>query len=227
MHQKTYGVMQALWGFYSLQKKHRRFIIGGALGLTASVSLFFGYRWYSFARESEAQKHFIKCVEDFHSVFVQGGNWARVAVSCEQGAFMNKGTYWEPYFYAYQAQALVNDGKLNAAIDALDMTLSLMPYRSPARSAYAIMHALMTLDSVDSTRHEAALQALRKIAHNSSDIASDEALFYLGYYYWQHDKSSEAYGEWQALVKRDQDDRTSSSPWAGLAEPLLEQITVS
>lgn len=189
---------------------------------------FLVYRWHSGHREEAAQRRFSDCVKEYtNTATVQSGhqNWNMIVGLFELGAQEYAGTSLEPFYRAYQAQALLKDNKLSEAVVAMDQAVAKMSPENELYSMYALKNVLMHIDadiSNDSReKNEAQLVAL---AEDKNNKQRDEALFYLGRYYLSQGNSKRSQEVLQELMSISATDKHAASPWAKEAEQLLKQV---
>jgi predicted negative regulator of RcsB-dependent stress response len=200
--------------------------VGIAFGFSIlALFSFFGHRWYVGYRERAAQKQLGYYLAEFAQAkqadtpfaWQQAGSLFRV------GYDQNKSSYLAPYFLFYQASALFNAGNQQEAITILDDAIKNLS-GSPFLNMYKTKRALMLLDMNDVVSQERGLKELEAIAHDATNLQADLAQFYLGRYYWTHDRVDDAKKIWTELVESQKAEKIAASPWAAQAASLLDSI---
>lgn len=192
-------------------------------------SCFLGYRAYSLHRSQAAQRRFSTDMKQYISaVQEQPGhqNWQMIAGIFEEGAHEYENTSLAPFFLAYQAQALLKDNKLAEASKAMDRAVSLMSQDNPFYYTYSLTSILMGLDAAEAQNRptDDLEKKLIDVAHTKNNKQRDEALFYLGRYYWYKNNMPQARATLEELISLQSTDKNAVSPWVNQAEMLIKQI---
>jgi tetratricopeptide (TPR) repeat protein len=196
-----------------------------ALALLAAWLMMFGYRWYNARRDMAAQYAFARAMEQFaQAQHTKTDSWAYVESAFKFGYEQHSSSNLAPYFLAFQAQALLNQGKQQEALDLLNKTIAMIPTSSPLISLYKTKKALVMIDSQDQTQHDAGLQELISMAHDAKNRYRDEAMYYLGLYYASLGDVEHARAEWNLLVQAFPAQGQVGSVYAELAQARLEQL---
>jgi predicted negative regulator of RcsB-dependent stress response len=205
----------------ALYTKYASIACGVAL---VATGLFYGYRWYVVYREREAQA----VLSDYIHKAQSGSEASLAAIETlfQEGAQKQSGSYLEPYFLVFQANALIKEGKLDDAIAVMEKAIADMSKNNLLLPLFETKRALMQLDSGVEATKQAGFQKLTELAHNVNNPYADMALFFLGNYYWSADKLDDAKQVWQELIEAQRKQEiVASSPWAQLAHSKLQQIT--
>ncbi len=176
-------------------------------------------------RERNAQKALSASLAESFNAQYRGDHvdWNLIARNDMQAAEDNSSSSLKPYFLALQADALSKAGDAAKALEVMDTMLNSMSSRDPLMPLYALKRALMQLDAQEQTTQERGLAVLEQLARDTSNEYQDAAQFYLGHYYWTHDKTDKAQQVWQALVAERRVETGMRSPWADLASSKLSQ----
>ena len=193
----------------------------GILGLS-----FLTYRWYVTYREQAAQKVFAEYMIAYNQAMQSGSeqDWARAEVLLKLGYDRHARSYIAPYFLAFQAQALIQQGKKQEALAAMNAMVAAASAKSPVFNLFKTKRALMMLDAEDESMQQQGLEELMQLGREAKNIYNDMALFYLGRYYWALDKIDEARTIWQELVDGQWHEQLAPSPWVQEAKQKLNQI---
>jgi tetratricopeptide (TPR) repeat protein len=203
-----------------LYTKYATFALCGALVLTG---LFFARKWYVVYREREAQAVLAEYIHKSHD---SNASLAAVEMLFQQGAQEQNGSYLEPYFSLFQANAMIKEGKLDDAIGVMTNAIARMASDNLLLPLFEIKQALMQLDSALEATQEVGLKKLTELAQRVNNQYADMASFFLGNYYWSMNKLDEAKTVWQGLIEAQRKEQmVASSPWAQLAQMKLQQIT--
>ncbi len=214
----------------ALLDREDNFKYGKQVGIAVGFSIlalfsFYGHRWYVGYRERSAQKQFGHYLAEFAQAKQADTPyaWQQAASLFRVGYDQNKSSYLAPYFLVYQASAVFNAGNQQEGIAILDGAINDL-LGSPFLSMYKTKRALMLLDMNDAASQERGLKELEAVAHDASNIQADLAQYYLGRYYWTHDRVDDAKKIWTELVESQKAEKIAASPWAAQAATLLDSI---
>lgn len=194
------------------------------IGVIALKS-FFLYRWYVNYREQGAQKTLAQSLKEYYKATKTGSleDWNSVEALFKLGYEQHANSYIAPYFLAYQADALIHQHKLYDALPVLEQMLTVLPEKSSLFFLFKLKYAQVHIDIPQ--YKQTGLQELTELARNAHNPYRDEALFYLGNYYWVHDQTEEAKKVWQELVDSQWQQPTKPSPWIQEVQSKLKQIS--
>jgi hypothetical protein len=193
--------------------------------LIVAAKAFFLYHWYVEYREQSAQKMLAQSLKEYYKAAKTNSveDWDAVAALCKVGYEQHANSYIAPYFLAYQAEALIQQHKLKDALPVLEQVFLIMSEKSPLFFLFKLKYALVHLDIPQYT--QTGLQELIELARNEKNPYHDTALFYLGNYYWVQDQMQEAKKVWQELIDTHWQQHMNPSPWVGLVQEKLKQIS--
>ena len=205
--------------YYLGTKAGLRNSIIAALVLVLCAGAFAAYHWYSIHREEQAHKVFARSMEEFEQA-VTGDDmskWSSVEQAFAAGYKSYSSSSLAPYFLAFQAEAQVQQNKLEEARTTLANSLKHIAKSSPLYYLYATKLALMSMDAEDMSVHESGKKMLAQLADDQKNPQRDMALYYLGYCsFVAHDREN-AEIAWSKLLQSGAD-----SVWAHLAQAKLE-----
>jgi predicted negative regulator of RcsB-dependent stress response len=209
-----------LYSFYN--KYHAA--VHGVLAGTALVAVgWYGYNWYSVKQEYRAQRDFAESAEDYYKLFASAKN-AKAWQDIEQGlafrAQQNKSSRLAPYFKVYQADALLQEGKTEDAMQLLNNAIQDLKQDSPLYFLYRIKRALIKLDASSEEMRKEGDSELDQLSQDIHNSYRDMAAYYRGYYAWNRGNKAEARQIWSNINKV----ATPNSPWAQLAFVKLQGI---
>lgn len=208
------------------RKRRRRYIryaIGAGACIVLLGTLIGLYRWYSVYRERVAEKSLALCMDSFLTANrSMQPRWADVAEQCAHEATTHTHSYLYPYFKALQTEALVKSDDMTHALEVMEVMHASMRSSDPLYNLFALKYALMQLDSADEAVKARGLEALKRLAENSSNLYTDAAQFYLGQYYWSNNQVDEARGVWKQLLSARRMEQGMTSPWAEIAVPKID-----
>ena len=206
-----------------------------AAGLCMAMFVgYMGYRWFVVSRNQTAQKAFSEYVQDYQLALKENNpqEWDRLASLFAFGWNQYSSSSLAPYFLLIQSDIQLHQGKRDESVATLTQAIKGLS-DTKMTAMLEIKRALIQLDSDDQTVSEAGLQELVRLARAShSDLNDyrvnpyrDMALFYLGRYYWAHNKIDEAQKTWQELVDGELIDKSNQSPWVNEAKATLQQLS--
>ena len=182
------------------------------------------YKYYMYSREATAQKVLTECIAEFDKAKGGMGSWLDVEVALDMAYKQNSGSKLAPYFLAFKADAMHNQGKTKEAIEQLQISLNKMDKESGMFGAFSAKLALMKLDAQDEALQKEGLAELQ-VASEKDNSGQGVALFYLGSYYWGKDDFVNAKEAWSKLVALSGEKEDAPlSPYARMAKEKLELI---
>jgi hypothetical protein len=213
----------------SFWQENKYYFLGGGL-IVVVAGGFYGYRAYTTQRNAEAFGVLGRYVERY--LKADNKKDARLddgALALESRSF--SGSAASPFFTAYEAQDLLNQGKIAEAAPMLKNAVAAMPSGSPLTALYKVKLALVQLDLADQASREEGLKGLKALADDQSSPAWDVASYYLGRYHWVKNEVDEAKKIWSdalAVIEKAHATGTASrysdSPWLARAERTLKSI---
>ncbi len=221
-------------------KKNKKSAIIAVVGVAFLATAATGYWFYRTHVREQAHKALIQALKYYDGAVgkmssADAGNmffsseaekWQKTEQVFKDGYENYKSTELAPMFRAYQAEALLNLGKLDEAIVALTSAVDKIK-NTAVKDFYRIKLALMKLDSSKELDKQQGLGALKMIADDTQSIAHESALYQLGAYYWSEKKFTEAKNYWQMLlVKYGTRDAKQPSPYAEKVKEKLALLSV-
>lgn len=212
-----------LFNFDSKGGGERMRNFGVAIGVLILFGVFYiGYRWYVVSREETVQKIFSGAVMEYNKAKTPEQLEAMV-VEFNSGHDAYSGSHLAPYFTAYEVDSLLELGKLDEALAALDDLIASLSSSNPLINMYKTKRALLKFDIEDASVQAAGLTELQALAQDKKNQNRDMAQFYLGLYYFSADNLADAKKVWLELVEQSTDAK-NSSPWAQEAEQKLASL---
>lgn len=205
--------------FFIKYKNHFMAVVV-AVGLMIGAAVYF--RMSRLKLEASAQQALSESLDDFNKAFDNPELWYDVEISAKTGYKQFSSSSLAPYFLVLQAEALMQQGKIQDSLAIMDSMLKSLVTNSPLYYLFKIKYARMKLDSNDANQEASGLQDLIALSNDKKNNQQDEARYYLGLHYMNHDDLEKAHMVWQELVKAEQDSETIS-PWALMAEQALQQ----
>lgn len=226
---------------YALERKNHLLVL--LLIILGIIGLSIGYYFYREGLQKRAQKDLVKDIAvlqapvhtpdmqnealklDSEFFTSQEEKWTKVAQNFESDFQKNKGSGVAPMFLAYQADALINLGKLDSAVQVLKKLVNMAP-ESAVKSYYKVKLALVSIDSGNKDFEKEGLEVLKSIGLESQNSAQPMALYYLGQYYWFAKNFDEAKNYWNQLILKYGKKVEKPSIWAEKAKVYLKLISV-
>jgi tetratricopeptide (TPR) repeat protein len=199
-------------------------LVLGALALVALLGLWWVYSQFAGQKEKDAQKTLASCIELYDQAVGASETsvpWSTVETACKRAHDEYANSNLAPYFLAYQAEALVKQNKTDEAITVMTQMMKSMSKNSPLYYVYATKLALIEIDSNDSTAHAQGLKRLEELAADPKNQQRDEALYYVGLYFWHLNDRVKAKEAWQTLAELSPNAQEASSPWMQLVSERL------
>lgn len=212
-------------------------VVGTVVGLCI-----YGYSSYRTSKNQNAYKTFMECMRYFDAPVndkQKSGDididtihfasreekWEKVASIFNKAYYDNPSNGISPFFLAFEAEALLNQGKRDRAVELLSQAT--LEIKDPVlKSYYSLKLALMKLDSTDNEAHrQSGFDMLRALAEDSQNQVQDAALFYLGSHFWYERNFELAKNYWNQLLLSCGPDSKNPSPWAEQAKEKLKLIT--
>lgn len=196
----------------------------GLLVIGAVVTGWYGYRWFSYSKEEQAQRALSQCYAQFETASKdKAPDWQAVEKACALTYQNYANSTAAPYLLALQSDIALQQDKKEDAITFMDKAVIALPSSSTVYYLYKTKRALMNIDSADEKRVESGLSELQQVAFDANNKNNDEALFYLGLYHWQKNDVEKAQQAWQPLTTMPVNVE-GGSPWASLAQEKLKLL---
>lgn len=196
-------------------------LIGIAVFFVGLLVLFYAHKLWVVKRERAAQYDFSSLMTEYETLSREKNpEWDGLLDKFEKNYEKHASSSLLPYYLGYKVRILLHQGKKEDAIQSLDTIIAAMP-GSSVLAVYEMERALVQLDSADKSTQSVGLEALKKLAHDTSNQFRDGAQYYLGSYYWAHNEIDAARQVWQQLVDEQHDEKMAPSPWAGLVRDKL------
>jgi len=211
-------------------RKNKWYVVGGSLLVLLSGG-FYAYRSYMVQRNAEGFGGLGHYVERYlkNDSKKEVARLDDGALALEAQSFV--GTAAAPYFSTYEAQDLLNQGKISEAAQVLKKAVANMPASSPLTALYSVKLALVQLDVDDKTVNAEGMALLKNIADDTKSPAWDAAVYYLGRYAWVKGDIEGAKKIWSPALELVAKARTegvsnryNESPWLSRADMLLKSI---
>jgi len=220
--------------------RYKKQVLIGVLALIVAIVGLIGYSYYREWVQAAAYKDLIEALRYYDAPVASGktvitdqtiefgsdtDKWKKVEEVCGRCYSKHSSAGIAPMFQAYQAEALAQQGKTEAAITLLESAIGRLP--SPAmKNFYALKLSLMKMDSDKDAVQKEGLLALKKIATETGNYAHEAGLYYLGYYFWNQKDYAQTKNYWQQLmVKYGSKDIKQQSGFAELVKPKLKLIS--
>lgn len=195
--------------------------IAGVLVLVAGV---WGYRSYTYRKESAAQVAFAEDMTLYREAMQgQADIWPQVEQKSSTDYEHYKHSSMAPYFLMIKADSLAKQAKGAQAIEVIGTVVASLPKESPVMPLYKTKLALMKIDMQDDALRAQGVDELRKLALDKDNKNNDVAQYYLGLYHWTRNELTEALDIWKNLVASQASEKLAASPWASLAQEKLAQ----
>lgn len=207
--------------------QHKRSVGMAFVLVLLAAGGFLGYRSYRVSLEQQAYHSFADYMQDFQDAekSENSAEWKRLADMLGHAYVQHKGTSLAPLFLSLKADVQSKLGETVEALNTLQRALDAMPIKSKLSSLLSVKQAMMKLDAKDEELSQLGLKQLAAIGRDKDEEYKDLALFYLGRYYWAHDKLDDAKASWNELVDSSWQDKAHSSPWVAEAKQKLQQIS--
>ena len=198
--------------------------------LCVGVGGYFGYRWYAVSREQNTQLVLAEHVEELQRIIAGSpeaisAQLAQLEASLSFDYGRHKSSVTSQLFLLVQADVQIKQGKHAEAVGTLQQAINALSSDSPLLNLIKTNRALLQLDSADDATQQAGLQELIALARDKDNTQSDFALFYLGRYYWAHDKLEDAKLAWQELLDTPVYTQSFPSPWVYEAQEAIAQMS--
>ena len=208
-----------------------------ALGVAGS---YYGYQMYIQKRESKAYEAFIEVTHaykkaeeaSFRSVMPNKTStdnleiiWKDVEVIVDAGYTANSSSYLAPFFLAYKANVMVEQGKpVDEAYEYMKQACAKSSTRSEFHDVLRLKAAKMACDCSDESVQAQGLKDLQAIAQDKKSIANAEALYTLGVYYMMQNDVENAKINFSKIVEEAHQGLFDSSLWVNEAKEKLASL---
>lgn len=174
-------------------------------------------------QQEHAQLAFAQTIVEVRQARKDATGWTDVDLAAKTAYRSYKNSALAPYFLALESQALVAQGNIKQALEPLEQAITAMGKNSPFYFVFKIRDALNKLDNDDITVQTTGLNELQALAQDKTNNQRDQALYYLGEYYTNHDDAARAQEVWRELLDLYPGTTDSDiSPWAMLAHEKIQ-----
>ncbi len=221
-------------------KVYQQVLVAAGLGLMVFGAVVFGYSYYKNKVRAAAYKDFMSAMQSYDGVIKnkkmssnypgikqfesENDKWTQTEQIFRQGYQNYKNTELAPAFLAFQAEALLNLGKVDDAIKLLKDVINQVKSEE-LKDSYKVKIALINMDKKDEKVKSEALNELISIANNDSSVANEVALYQVGAYFWSQKNYNEAKNYWQRLLVKTTAKSGQVSVFAGEVREKLSLIT--
>ncbi|MFH1254670.1 MAG: hypothetical protein V1646_04550 [bacterium] len=221
-------------------KVYQQVLVAAGVGAIVLGSVVFGYAYYKNKVRAAAYKDFMSAMQSYDGVIKnkkvssnypsvkqfesESDKWAQTEQAFRQGYQNYKNTELAPAFLAFQAEALLNLGKVDDAIKILKDVVAQVKSEE-IKDSYKVKIALISMDKKDEKAQSEALNELIAIANNDGSVANEVALYQVGSYFWNQKKYNEAKDYWQRLLVKTTAKSGQVSVFAGEVRDKLSLIT--
>jgi tetratricopeptide (TPR) repeat protein len=207
----------ANWLDNSLDKvlTYKKEVLYGVAGVALLSCAGVGYHYYWKHAQAAAHKDFSRALlvcdapvvpgskkvvtEDMMQFGSDAEKWQHVAKLMEETYAKHKGSTIGGIIRAHQADALLQLGKVAQALPLLEEAVAAIPSEQ-LKEFYKVKLALVKLDSGDAKIAQAGLAELKKLAENANSFAHENALYYIGEYFWAQKDYAQARNYWQQYM---------------------------
>ncbi len=187
-------------------------LVGSIIGVG-----YLGYSWYKKNKEQAAYKDLSESIEGYikasttavSSQKAFSPQWTDVLRAFNVGAEIHSSSSLYPYFLAYQADVLLQQGKNAEAAQIMDAAVTRLDRTHPLYYLYALKGALMKTDSQDASTAQAGREALEKLANDNANLLQDRAQYYSALDAYYRGDGAAAQRRFQQIIARGNAD----SPW--------------
>lgn len=221
-------------------KAYQQILVAAGVGAIVLGSVIFGYSYYKNKVRAAAYKDFMSAIQSYDGVIKnknvsssypsvkqfesENDKWTQTEQLFRQGYLNYKNTELAPAFLAFQAEALLNLGKVDDAIKILKDVVNQVKSEE-IKDSYKVKIALISMDKKDEKVQREALNELIAIANNDGSVANEVALYQVGSYFWNQKKYNEAKDYWQRLLVKTTAKSGQVSVFAGEVRDKLSLIT--
>ncbi len=205
--------------------------LAGILALAGLVgAAWAGYTWYKRSKEQGAYRDLAQSIDGYLKMRYgasEMGKWADVEKGFEAGAGRNASSKLLPFFLAYQADALIEQGKLKEAIGLMDRSVSLLSPANPLYFLYAIKRALLKIDFSDAQTQQQGRKELDALMQDTTNPMQDMARYYSGVDALSQGDTAKAqnlFGQIRAHVPSQSGTEEADSLWYQMAQEKLREL---
>lgn len=207
-----------------VQDYYKEILIAGACIIASGVGFYF-FMQHQAHKQGKAQLAFAQTLAEVKHGEKNADLWPNAELAAKTGHRTYKSSSLAPYFLTIESQVAERQGKIKEALVSLEEAVAAMGKNSPFYTVFKTKVSLMKLDSDDVALQTAGFNELESLAQDHSNKQRDEALYYLGEYYLNHNDTVRAKETWQKLVNEFPGTQDSAmSPWASVAVERAKQL---
>lgn len=207
------------------EQPFKQYILYGLIILGAGGA-FFALNWYFGKQADKAQRMYSEAADQYHKAIAGYTTaWEDLEFIAQAGYDRYKNSLFGPYLLNFKAEAQLSQKKDEQALETVEKMVNTLDRSSVLYPFYKTKLALMKLDSADPATQDKGLKELEVLAYDKRNGNYDQALYYLGLYYWIEDNKEKAVSTWRHLVQElGAYENEKASPWATLAEDKLNEL---
>lgn len=152
--------------------------------------------------------------------------WQDVEMAARTGYRSHSNSALAPYFLAIEADALVQQGKVDEGREQLASVVGTLPAQAPLTQLFALKLARMQVSSPDQEIHSKGIAGLQALAKDTRSVVHDEALYRLGKVLAHENQTQEARQAFEQLITtyKETKDAAGQSVWASLAQEQIDRL---
>lgn len=199
-----------------------------AASLMAAILLggYYYFRVHRKAQDARATATLTEVLSEVTRAASKPEAWQDVELAARTAYHQNTSSDLAPYFLAIEADALVEQGKVDQGREQLASAVQAMSHNQPLTSFYTLKLARMQLESSDEAVRKQGLASLQALAQDAKALVQDEALYRLGSLYVQeknYEKARETFNQLLDMFK-EYKDTPGESVWASLAQEQIDRL---
>lgn len=222
------------WWNETKEHEYFNYVAAGLVVIALVVGGWKGHEWHVTSREEKAQLAFSDALDEFHMASyiarTEPEEKAKIADHLKDATLAfstvlekHSSATLAPYAKGFLAEIHLLKDEPKEALALFQEVTNDVGSNSPLYFLYQTKIALLQLSLGE---EKEGVDHLQTLAHNTANIHSDNAAYFLGQYYWTKGESKKAAQEWDRFLEKNQPkDPLKASPWAQGVQAKLGELS--
>ena len=194
------------------------------VAILAAGGAYYGFSYLRSNKQEQAQRALFGCIEQYEKMAQdKNPDWDSFNKLVTSALAQQDNSNAAPYLLALQSDVDFAKSNKDESLALLGKAIDAMPSSSSLYYLYKTKYALMQMDSMQPDVTQQGLALLKSLAADAGNKNSDQAMYYVGFYYWSLNDMLQAQNAWQPLLEMPFEG-DGGSPWAKRAQEKMKLV---